>query len=326
MSDDKKDGIREELDEWLAAGKIDRETYDRLIAEQAGADGERLGSGMLTGSAGFALGLGLSYLMCSWLEFRPDVIWRIALAMAAASCLTGALIARRPAVSELGRILGIVAGFMWPIGYVSWLQSNPEQEPAASTVLFTVAAGELLIGYLSTSAMVACAGLFWIVPAVFWWLIESGYELVFGQEMVILSVIGIGYLTAAREHLVWHWPRGVWHRFAAGYQMLGLFLLNWSTYALSWGGWDGEGYQRVVPRLVCVTASMMLYSLEVWAGQTRRMPAVAAMGIYQFVLQILGILSYPHISLEQRALIVIVYAVLLIVVAQGDSASRRGPA
>lgn len=320
---EKQDSIREELDEWLAQGKIDRATYDRLIAEETGEpEDEPLGPGLLTGAGGCALGLGLLYLLIVRFEHDADLLWRTALIAALGFSLVGSWLVRRTQLGELGRVLAIVAGFMWPLGFWVWLLRDPDRD-IPQWVMLVPAAGEFLIAYLSTSAVVLVFGCAWLVPGIFLYLYDPHDPLTFGGSMTLLAAIGAAYLVAAREHLVWRWPRQVWLRFAAGYQVLGLWLINWSTYLLAWNGWDGEGYNDVGARLLWVTVTVLLYSLEVWAGQSSKMPWVAALGIYQFILQIIGILSYHLLSLEQRAVIIIAYAVVLILVAQGESASRR---
>jgi hypothetical protein len=182
-----------------------------------------------------------------------------------------------------------------------------------------------LIAYLSTSSLVLIKGCLWLIPALGWFMVEwddGRYQL--GEYLCAWAALGAVYLVAAREHLVLRWPgRGLAIRFAMAYQIVGLSLINWAAFTLAWFGWDGEGYHNVPVRLACVTATVVFYGLEVWAGQNSGMPWVSGLGVLHFLVQTTAILGYYPIPLQHRALLVIGFALLLILVAQGESARRR---
>jgi hypothetical protein len=144
-----------------------------------------------------------------------------------------------------------------------------------------------------------------------------------GTYMLSFALLGGAYLVAAREHLVLRWPAGhLSMRFARAYQVVALSLINWAVYVIAWYGLDGRGYTDIGMRLLGVAGSVVVYGLEMWAGQKSRMPWVAAMGVIHFLLQIQAILSYPYLSLAHRAMLIIAFALLLILVSQGESSRK----
>lgn len=321
---DKKEQIREELDEWLAEGKIDRETYDRLLAEQLGERAESVTDGLFAGSAAWALGEALGFYLIVHFQGNASAISRWSLVITLILTWVGMRL-RRGERGELGRSCAIVASSMWTWAALYYLAMDfPPYHVYLSTAVALIALGHYAIGYLTTSSLAVLRGCFWLWIALVLYLLEwddGRYRP--GDLWVAYAALGGVYLVAAREHLVLRWPGGgLAVRFARAYHIMGLELINWSAYAFAWFGRDGDGYRDVGARVIWVTATVVLFGLEVWAGQKSRMPWVATLGVAHFLLQIWGILSYPYISLEQRALLVIGVALLLILVAQGDSRGR----
>lgn len=321
---DKEGQLREELDEWLAEGKIDRATYDRLSAEQRGEPTEPVTAGLLPGAAGLVMGNAIAYLVLIRGGGEPlpvayaSLMWFLALAV-------GGIALARGGWTELGRGIAVASSSLWTQAVFLWLVGDfPPDGFYLSTVFFLMALGHFAIGYAAFSALVTFKGALWLVPTLLMYLAEwnsGAFE--FGHFMLALAGLGALFLVAAREHLVLRWPSGVFTRFALAYHIAGLSLINWVAYALAWFGWDGEGHANVPVRLACVALTVILYGLEVWAGQNSRMPWVSSMGVIHFLLQVTAILSYPYISLEQRALLVIGLALLLILVTQGESSRRK---
>lgn len=321
---DKDSQFQDELDEWLAAGKIDRTTYDRLQAEQRGETTEPVSGGLLTGAAGSALGMGIAYLLLIRGEGQPMAVAYSSLMMFLAMAVIGIGLVRG-GWSELGRAIAIASSSLWTQAVMLWFVADfPPDGFYVSTVFAILAAGHFINGYLSTSAFVTFKATTWVVPALLVYMAEwndGGFR--YGDFMMALAGLGAVFLVAAREHLVLRRPARVSLRFAMAYHIAGLSLINWVAYGLAWFGFDGNGHANVSWRLFCVTLTVVLYGLEVWAGQASRMPWVALMGVIHFLLQVTAILSYPYISLQQRALLVIGIALLLILVAQGDSVRHK---
>lgn len=321
---DKEARFREEIDEWLAEGKIDRKTYDRLIAEQRGEPTEPVTGGLMGGAAGLVMGNAICYLLLIRGGGEPlsvaytSLMWFLAMAV-------GGIALARGGWTEVGRGIAVAASSLWTQAVLLWFVADfPPDGFYLSTIFFILALGHFAVGYLASSALVTFKGTGWLVPALLMYLAEwnaGGFE--FGHFMLALAGLGALFLVAAREHLVLRWPSGVFTRFALAYHVAGLSLINWVAYALAWYGWNGDGHANVPVRLTCVALTVVLYGLEVWAGQNSRMPWVSSMGVIHFLLQVTAILSYPYITLEQRALLVIGLALLLILVTQGESSRRR---
>lgn len=321
---DKQTQFRDELDEWLAEGKIDRSTYDRLLAEQVGEPNDPVSSGVMTGAAGMVLGMAIGYLLMLRYDGEPGQVSQASLFCFLALGTLGVGLVRG-GWCELGRSIAVAGSSLWTLAVLLWcLADFPPDNFYLSTVFLILAAGHFALGYLSTSALVVFKGCTWLVPAVSLYLAEWN-DGRFGYGEFLLAFAGLGglFLVAAREHLVLRRPARVSLRFAMAYHVAGLSLINWVAYGLAWFGWSGEGYADVTARLIGVTLTVVLYGLEVWAGQNSRMPWVSSMGVLHFLLQVTAILGYPHISLQHRALLIIGFALLLIFVAQGDGTARR---
>ncbi|MBI4860658.1 MAG: hypothetical protein HY815_10415 [Candidatus Riflebacteria bacterium] len=316
--------IQRELDAWLAEGRIDQETHGRLSADASlpRPPQDPTGHGLLMGAGGIALGLGLCYLVGSNLDWSLDLVGGASLLLCLLFGWVGTNLTRGGPRAELGRCLAIVSSLLWIQAVACFALGHLEPGARLSPVFLVLSAGLFLLAYLSTSAVVLFEGTLMLCD---WMAAFLGEQPWFqhGIFLAAFALLGTAYLVVGRQHLLTRWPAGPpFLRFALVYQLVGLNLINWSTMILAWTGWTGDGYGEVAARLVCVTMTVLLYGLEVWAGRKSGLSWITAIGVYHFLLQILAILYYPHLSIQSRAAIVIVLGLIMIFTALGEGGAR----
>jgi hypothetical protein len=316
------DPVREELDEWLAQGKIDRETHDRLVADH-GAAGRVQGSGLLTGAAGLCVGLGVAYLLWPQYGWEPRSVGWASLGGAVALGFVGSVIARATRMAEMGRFLAVVGSILMVQAALIWFSLSPG-ERTLSWMVLALAAGLFVMAYASTSALVLLQGTLWLTVWLSVLLAERAQGPVhFGCSLGAHACLGAFFLLMGRDHVVRRWPPGASSiRFAKTYQLVGLTLINGAAFLLGWAGWDGDGYPDVAARAAGVSMAIGLYVLEIWAGLHSRMHWIAALGVAHFLLQIWAILLYPHASLRARAIVVIALGLALLALYLSEGGDR----
>jgi uncharacterized membrane protein len=316
--------IHEHVEQWYSQGKIDRATYERLLADchaEPKPPADEDPRGLVTGLGGLVLGLGLIYLVGDRFAWIPFPVFQVSLLLAGVLAAAAVLLAQRTRLQESGRALAIAASLLW-------VQANFNLPVHLTPIqhLFLLSGGLVALAYVANSAVVLFQATVWVSILVATIVNEfAGWPNRFGVMLTAHILLGALYVAAAREHLGQRLPAGVAaRRFAFVYQVVGLSLINWSAMLLGWYGWTGDGYHDVGMRMAGATVTVVLYGLEAWVGRSAGMIHISLLGISHFLAQILALLWYPYVSDRQRGLIIFVLGLLMILLSLGGRPRDNG--